>query len=182
MLDHFRHGAKLLYTPRRTWVSINESPYSPLKLAIYTLSMSTIAIVSRSLGGWMMGVPWSALEGMLFGLICLGVTLTLGLLLIPAARFARRPVNDGHALKLALMSATPVWVLSVFQIIPVGFVRSFFILVSLAHACYLIFKGLPVIFGTEPVYTLGLSLAASAFWILSISLSIQVFLGMAFAF
>ncbi len=183
MLDHFKFGLMLLWSPRGTWRLINEAPYSPLWLAFYTLILSTGMFFFRSTGGVLLGMdfPWFALEGFLFTLICVGVGLTIGLLLIPCARFARKPVNDGHAMKLALFSATPMWLVGVFQIVPLGFVRTAALLLSLAHCCYLLFRGLPEVFGTEPVHTLWLSLAASAVWVLGLSIFTQVFLGVAFA-
>ena len=184
MLDHFRFGLMLIFSPRSGWEAINETPYSPGTLALYTLVLAFPLFIFRSLGTLLDGVsfPWFALEGLLFTLICLGASLTLGLLLIPCARFARRPVNDGHAMKLALFSSTPVWLFSFAQLLPVGLVRTTVLLLSLGHGCVLLFLGLPTLYGTEPVFTLMLSLVASALWVLGLALFTQVFLGMAFSF
>ena len=183
MIGHFINGLRLVFTPGRAWVDIGDQPYSPLAMALFTLGLSGMMFFFRSLGGLLMGMsfPWFMLEGLLFSLICIGVSLTIGLLLIPCARFARRPVNDGHAMKLALFSATPLWFWSFFQVLPFGFVRTGALLLSLAHCCVILFKGLPEIFGTEPMHTLLLALIASTLWILGLALFTQVFLGVAFA-
>lgn len=180
MFDHFKHGLFLLISPRRTWRAIGESPYAPAGLLLYTMMLASVAFLCRVAGSVFLGTPWAGLEGMLFTLICLGVTLTNGLLLIPCARFARRPVNDGHAIKLAVMSATPVWLMGVFQVIPLGPLRSVALLVSLTWGSALLFAGLPNVFGTEPVPTVVVSLLVSAFWVIGVVVSVEGFLRLAF--
>ena len=45
-------------------------------------------------------------------------------------------------MKLALYSATPLWIWGIFQLIPLGFLRTTFLLLSLGHASWLLFTGL----------------------------------------
>lgn len=183
-LRFFIFGLELLILPQRAWKRISHEPYVPWKLALYTLLLSMGVFVFRGLGNWLLDLsfPWSLLEAALFWLICLGVVLSTGLILIPCGRFARRPVDDGHAMKLALFAATPIWLGSIFQAVPFGFVRAFFLLLTLAHASVLIFTGLPRVFGTEPVHTLVLSLLTAGVMVLGTTLLTQVFLNVAFSF
>jgi hypothetical protein len=183
MLNHFLHGLEVLVMPGRAWKRIDAEPYAPVKLGVYTVLLSSVTFFARTLGGVLLDIafPWFVLEGMLFTLICIGVVLSLGLMFIPCARWARRPVNDGHAMKLALFSATPLWLWGFFQLVPSGLVRTFFLLVSLGHCCWLLFTGLPALLGTEPLHTLVLSLVAAAIWIIGLAVLTQVFLGLAFA-
>lgn len=180
---YLSYGALLLVSPRQGWTRIGRDKYNALLLAVYTLSLAFPMFLFRALGGWLQGFSplWAFLESLLFTLICVGTSLSIGLFLIPCARFARRPVNDGHAMRLALFSASPLWAWSFLQLIPVGFVRTLVLLLSLAHCSFLLFAGLPRLFGTEPLYTLTLALLLSGTWVLSVVLLTQVFLGMAFA-
>ena len=182
MLKHFGLGFKLMVSPKKGWDEIGNLPYSPWLLAGFTLILSMGVFVSRSVGSAWMGMkfPWFLLEGLLFTLICIGVSLSIGLVLIPCARFARRPVGDSHAMKLALFSSMPLWVTGVLQVIPNNLVRAMVLLLSLGHCSYLLFRGLPVIFGTEPIHTLWLALLASFVWVIGMSIMTQVFLGVAF--
>ena len=183
MLNHFLHGLEVLVLPGRAWKRINGEQYSPIKLGLYTILLSGVLFFFRTVGGVLMGIgfPWFVLEGLLFTLICIGVVLSLGLLLIPCARCSRKPVNDGHAMKLVLFSATPLWLWGFFQLIPLGFLRTFFLLLSLGHCSLLLFVGLPRLFGTEPLPTLVLSLVAASVWVIGLAILTQVFLGLAFA-
>lgn len=182
MVNHLILGLQLLVAPSRAWRAINDETYSPLALAVYTGIFATLVFLFRTIGALLsgMGAPWFALEALLFTLICVGGALSIGLLLMPFGRLARHRINDGHAMKLALYSATPLWAFSVFQIIPSHMVRAFFLLGSLGYACFLLFLGLPRLFGTEPSHTLVISLIVSGVWILGLVLFTQLFLPVAF--
>jgi hypothetical protein len=182
-LRYLIYGGTLLFVPWRAWAKIDQEPYQPLVLALYTLVLAGPLFVFRGLGNLWLGYSalWAGLEALLFVLICVGTALSIGLFLIPCARFAHRSVNDGHAMRLALFSATPLWFWALPQVAPIPPLRTFFLLASLAHASLLLFVGLPRLFATEPLYTLTLSLLLAGTWVLSVVLLTQVFLGMAFA-
>lgn len=172
----------LLITPRRAWAALNEAPHQPLLLAAYTAVLAFGLFVARSLGSALlgMGLGLAILEGALFTLSCVGATLAMGLALLPFARLARRRVEDGHAMKLATFSATPLWLLGVFQIIPVSALRTLILFASLGWACTLLFKGLPRLFQTEPTHTLVTALIVSAAWVIGLALVTQLLLPLAF--
>jgi hypothetical protein len=182
MLNHFIHGLEVFVLPTKGWVRIESAPYSPLRLGAYTVSLAGVLFFFRTAGSGLQGIgfPWFVLEGLLFTLICLGVVLTLGLLFIPCVRFASKPVDDGHAMKLALYSATPIWIWGVFQLVPVGAVRTTCLLLSLGHASWLMFTGLIQMFGMGVGRTLVFGLIASALWVLGLVVLTQVFLKLAF--
>lgn len=174
---------RMFFQPSREWSVIRVEEQSSGKIFLNFLFISFLIFSSRWLGGLFLHdrLFWNFLESFLFTLICLGSSLSIGLFLIPCSKFARFPVNDSHAMKLSFYSSLPLGFWSFIQLIPSHTARVFFILIAMGHCSLFLFLGFPKIFGTEPLYTLSLSLLLSGAWVLTMVLMSQVFLGMAFA-
>lgn len=174
---------RMFFQPSREWSVIRAEEQSSGKIFVNFLIVSFFIFLFRWIGGLFLHerLFWNFLESFLFTLICLGSSLSIGLFLIPCSKFARFPVNDSHAMKLSFYSSLPLGFWSFIQLVPSHTLRVFFLLIAMGHCSVFLFLGLPKMFGTEPLYTLSLSLLLSGAWVLTMVLMSQVFLGMAFA-
>jgi hypothetical protein len=143
MLDRIR---SILLAPRLEWpvIALEKSEASALFLryaAILALIPALARFIGASLVGWYAPIL-SSLAGALTTYLA-GLAITYGLALIIdvlAPRFGGQR-DFPAALKLAVYSATPVWIAGLFLLVP-GL--SFLVILGL-YGVYLLWAGLPIL-------------------------------------
>jgi len=136
----------ILLTPRSEWPAIaREKGEAPALFIRYVAILALIPALARFIGTSLIGryAPiWSSLAGALvIYLSSFIIVYGLALIIDALAPTFGAQKNFAGALKLAVYSATPVWVAGIFLLVP-GL--SFLVILGL-QGVYLIWAGLPIL-------------------------------------
>jgi Yip1 domain len=150
----------ILLRPHAEWRVIAEEKSEPAALFVhYVAILALVPALARFIGAALVGgyAPiWSSLAGALVVYLA-GFVTVYGLALIIdalAAMFGAQK-DFAAALKVAVYSATPVWIAGIFLLVP-GL--SFLVILGL-HGIYLLWTGLPILMRAPPER--GLAYAAA---------------------
>ncbi|MBV9997304.1 MAG: DUF1282 family protein [Caulobacteraceae bacterium] len=135
----------ILVRPASEWDAIEAEPASFESLYLgYACVLATIPAVALVLGSMLLGrswiVPMIVLAALTYGLQLAGLLAMALAIDALAPRFQARP-SRVQAMKLAVYSATPIWLVGALDLIPaVGFLAAF---IGLLYGLYLAWLGLP---------------------------------------
>lgn len=154
---------QLLAAPEKTWLLIKQEPADiPHLFKSYALPLLLLPVFSSLVRLIMMRGAFK-LEMLVSGLVnyilLAAALLFAGWVISLIARYFASRSDLPAALKLVVYSMTPVWLCSLFQIVPRLRVLS---LLGL-YSAYLLFTALPIVLETPPEKQVGLAAAIIAF-------------------
>jgi hypothetical protein len=153
----------ILLTPHTEWLAIAQERGDTSALFIrYVAILAVIPALARFVGaalvGWYAPV-WSSLAGALvIYLSGFAIVYCVALIIDALALMFGARKDFAAALKLAVYSATPVWIAGIFLLVP-GL--SFLVILGL-HGVYLLWTGLPIVTQAPPEKTLPYAAAVGA--------------------
>lgn len=173
------YGLSLLWNPHSSWLKLRTETIAAGELVAYVMILSMWALLMRVLGYLAVQPDWGVLKAvsgaLLFVLLVVGSASMAGIVVAVMARRANVPFPDALAQRVMLVSATPVLVLCViYPIARVDWLHTVVFLSTLGWGGYLVFRGLWAMLALGRREVLSISLVASATWILSATVLVQV--------
>ena len=152
-MNLIERAKNILITPKTEWDVIAADPTpTPALITTYVLPLAAVAAVAAFIGqvfiGVSLGFMGSYKVGMVAGLIGLVFSLVMAVVMVFVVGFiadALAPTfggtkNMNQAVKVAAYSYTPVWIVSILNIIPA---LGILVLLAALYAIYLMYLGLP---------------------------------------
>lgn len=161
----FERAKSVCLSPDPTWATIaSEGADAPTLIVNYVLPLAGAAAVAQAIGAVVVGqnlgllgtyrMPLTTALGVAVASLVVaaaGVIVLLVIIDALAPTFGATRSRE-QALKVAVYSATPVWLAGLLQIVPVLGVLA---LVGALYALYLLYLGLPRLMKSPPDKTLG---------------------------
>lgn len=159
----------ILITPKTEWAVIDGEPASVAGLFTgYAMILASIGPVATVIGLAMIGYP----IGFAVTMAVIAYAISLGGVFINAVIIDALAPNFGgsknlvQATKVAVYSATPVWLAGIFNLIPqLTSLAGLIALAALAYAIYLLYLGLPRLMRVTADKAAGYVIVVIAVWI-----------------
>ena len=173
---------KLLIKPHASWTELEENEPNVLDLGASLVLLVPLAFLARASGRAMAGKEfvWSIVEAFLFYFLLLMITLGAGVLIWILMEKGKQKLSLRPFI-LMVYASGPLWIFSVFYLIPVLSLHPYIFLFSFGFGGYLLFSGLPVVFQIDPQRTLLVASIAMMIWVLTSTIFCQLFLMVGFS-
>ena len=152
-MNLIERAKNILITPKTEWDVIAADPTpTPALITTYVLPLAAVAAIATFIGqvfiGQSLGFMGTYKVGLMMGLVGLVFSLVMSVVMIFVVGFiadALAPTfggtkNMNQAVKVAAYAYTPVWIVSILNIIPA---LGILVLLAALYAIYLMYLGLP---------------------------------------
>jgi hypothetical protein len=160
----------IIVSPNTEWQRIDGEPATVAGLFTgYAMILAAIGPVAAIIGQALIGIPLSfVIASALIGyIISLGVVFIVSLIIDALATTFGGTKNQVQATKIAVYSATPVWLVGILNIVPQLFaLTGLLALLALGYGIYIMYLGLPRLMRVTADKAVGYVVVVVAAWIL----------------
>ncbi|MDX9723559.1 MAG: hypothetical protein RBU37_22620 [Myxococcota bacterium] len=177
MFGLWSSALSLMWAPGAGWRRLRSQRLEWSALLVYCVVLALLPLFSRGVGHILGGrsVESSLAESMLFCFFQVGTASGSGVVLAATARRLGLELSDGVAQRMVLLSATPIWLLSVLYIIPApSQLWPYVLLGSLSWAALILYRGIHEYCALSLRSLTVAALSASAAWLLSSAILSQI--------